>query len=99
LASFLFLASNCSVFETLGFEFRKLEEGSEEESESESEEAGEDKLEAGGASRSWVEVVEVVRKWVNLEGGLPLDLLPRGDIVVVLLGVVISWGCGNIFEG
>ena len=47
-------------------------------------------MEVGGASCSWVEVVEVVRKWVDLEVGLPLDLLPRGDIVVVLLGVVIS---------
>jgi hypothetical protein len=76
-----------------------LEELSEEESESESERRGGDKLEAGGASRSWVSAVSAVRKWVNLEVGLPLDLLPRGDIVVFLLGMVISRGCGNIFEG
>lgn len=75
----------------------KLEEGSEEESESE--DTGEDKVEVGGASRSWVSVVSLVRKWVNLKVGLPLDLLPRGDIVAVLLGAVISWGCGDSFEG
>lgn len=42
-------------------------------------------MEAGGASRSWVEEVFVVRKWVNLGVGLPLDLLPRGDILCLCL--------------
>ncbi len=63
LASFCFLASNCLAFETFGFEFLKLKEGSE------SEKTGEDKVETGGASRSWGSVTFVVRKWVVLEGG------------------------------
>ncbi len=91
MASFSFLALNCSAFETFGFGFLNLDEDSEEASKSEEdgkEGGGEVEAGGGGASHSWVEVEvgSVVRKWKSLDGDLPLDLLPRGDIVVVCLG-------------